>query len=124
VLVDSEGTPDLILMASGSEVSLALDAAGQLRQEGVAVRVISVPSWELFEEQSAEYKAAVLPGNVRTRIAIEAGRSQGWERYVGLDGDIIALDHFGASAPAKILFQEFGFSVENVVARAKALLKK
>ncbi|GCE06206.1 transketolase [Dictyobacter aurantiacus] len=124
VLVDSEGTPDLILMASGSEVSLALDAAEQLRQESVAVRVISMPSWELFEEQSAEYKAAVLPGNVRTRIAIEAGRTQGWERYVGLDGDIIALDHFGASAPAKILFKEFGFSVENVVARAKALLKK
>ncbi|GHO83058.1 transketolase [Dictyobacter formicarum] len=124
VLLDSEGTPDLILMASGSEVSLALDAAKQLRQEGVAVRVISVPSWELFEEQSAEYKEAVLPGNVRTRIAIEAGRTQGWERYVGLDGDIIALDHFGASAPAKVLFQEFGFSVENVVARAKALLKK
>ncbi|GLV59387.1 transketolase [Dictyobacter sp. S3.2.2.5] len=124
VLVDSEGTPDLILMASGSEVSLALDAAKQLRQDGVAVRVISMPSWELFEEQSAEYKAAVLPGNVRTRIAIEAGRTQGWERYVGLDGDIIALDHFGASAPAKILFKEFGFSVENVVARAKALLKK
>ncbi|GER89155.1 transketolase [Dictyobacter vulcani] len=124
VLMDSEGTPDLILMASGSEVSLALDAAQQLHQDGVAVRVISVPSWELFEEQSAEYKESVLPKNVRARIAIEAGLSMGWSRYVGLDGDIIALDHFGASAPAKTLFQEFGFSVENVVAKAKALLHK
>jgi transketolase len=124
VLVDSESTPDLILMASGSEVSLAFDAATQLRQDGIAVRVVSVPSWELFDAQSAEYKEAVLPKDVRARIAIEAGISMGWEKYTGLDGDIIALDHFGASAPAQILFKEFGFSVENVVARAKALLKK
>lgn len=124
VLVDSPRTPDLILMASGSEVSLAFDAATQLRQDGVAVRVVSVPSWELFDAQSAEYKEAVLPKDVRARIAIEAGISMGWEKYTGLDGDIIALDHFGASAPAQILFKEFGFSVENVVERAKALLKK
>lgn len=124
VLVDSESTPDLILMASGSEVSLAFDAATQLRQDGVAVRVVSVPSWELFEAQSAEYKEAVLPKDVRARIAIEAGISMGWEKYTGFDGDIIALDHFGASAPAQILFKEFGFSVDNVVARAKTLLKK
>jgi transketolase len=124
VLVDSPKTPDLILMASGSEVSLAFDAATLLRQDGIAVRVVSVPSWELFDAQSAEYKEAVLPKEVRARIAIEAGISMGWEKYTGLDGDIIALDHFGASAPAKILFQEFGFSVENVVERAKALLKK
>jgi transketolase len=123
VLVDSPKTPDLILMASGSEVSLAFDAATQLRQDGVAVRVVSVPSWELFDAQSAEYKEAVLPKDVRARIAIEAGISMGWEKYTGLDGDIIALDHFGASAPAQILFKEFGFSVENVVKRAKALLK-
>ena len=123
VLVDSPKTPDLILMASGSEVSLAFDAATQLRQDGVAVRVVSVPSWELFDAQSAEYREAVLPKSVRARIAIEAGISMGWEKYTGLDGDIIALDHFGASAPAQILFKEFGFSVENVVERAKALLK-
>ena len=95
-----------------------------MRQEGIAVRVVSVPSWELFEAQSAEYKEAVLPKSVRARIAIEAGTSMGWERYIGLDGDTITLDHFGASAPAKILFQEFGFTVENVVEKAKALLGK
>ena len=124
VLVDSDSTPDLILMASGSEVSLAFDAAVQLRQNGVAVRVVSVPSWELFDAQSADYQEAVLPKDVRARIAIEAGISMGWEKYTGFDGDIIALDHFGASAPAQILFKEFGFSVEHVVERAKALLKK
>jgi transketolase len=124
VLLDSDKTPELILLASGSEVSLAVDAAQQLRQEGVAVRVVSVPSQELFEAQSAEYKESVLPKSVRARIAIEAASSMSWQRYVGLDGDTITLDHFGASAPAKILFQKFGFTVENVVEKAKALLGK
>jgi transketolase len=124
VLLDSDKTPELILLASGSEVSLAVDAAQQLRQEGVAVRVVSVPSQELFEAQSAEYKESILPKSVRARIAIEAASSMSWQRYVGLDGDTITLDHFGASAPAKILFQNFGFTVENVVEKAKALLGK
>ncbi|GCF07058.1 transketolase [Dictyobacter arantiisoli] len=124
VLVDSEGTPDIILLASGSEVSLAFDTAKQLHQDGIAARVVSVPSWELFEAQSAEYKEAVLPKNVRARIAIEAARTMGWERYIGLDGAYVTLDHFGASAPANTLFKEFGFTVENVVNKAKTLLNK
>ncbi len=128
VLFDSQNTNSsealqLILMASGSEVALAVDAANQLHQEGLNVRVVSVPSWELFEEQSAEYKESVLPKNVTARIAIEAALPMGWERYVGTQGEIIGMNHFGASAPAKTLFQQFGFSVENVVAKAKALLE-
>lgn len=122
VLSDSETTPQLILMATGSELSLAVDAASRLRQEGVAVRVVSMPSWELFEEQSAEYKEAVLPESVSARIAIEAASPMGWSRYVGLKGDTVTLNHFGASAPAKTVFQQFGFTVDNIVAKAKALL--
>jgi transketolase len=124
VLTDSEQSPSLILMATGSELSLAVDAAQQLRQEGIAVRVVSMPSWELFEAQSAEYKEEVLPSAVTARIAIEAGTSFGWGRYIGLQGTSITLDHFGASAPAKTLFQQFGFSIENVVAKAKSLVQK
>ena len=124
VLQDSDKTPDIILMASGSEVSLAVDAAQQLQQEGVAVRVVSVPSQELFEEQSEEYKESVLPKSVRARVAIEAASPMSWYRYVGLDGALVTLDHFGASAPATILFEKFGFTVDNVVAKAKALLNK
>jgi transketolase len=123
VLLDSEGAPQLILIATGSEVSLALDAAQKLHQDGIAVRVVSMPSWELFEEQSEEYKEAVLPKNVTARLAIEAASPMGWERYVGSQGATITLDHFGASAPAKILFQKFGFTVDNVVEQAKKLLK-
>ncbi|GCE47078.1 transketolase [Thermosporothrix hazakensis] len=122
VLLDSEKTPDLILMATGSEVSLAVDAARKLQQEGVAVRVVSMPSWELFEKQDAAYKESVLPKNVRARLAIEAASSFGWARYVGLDGATVTIDQFGASAPAKLLFQHFGFTVDNVVAKAKELL--
>jgi transketolase len=123
VLLDSKGTPQVILLASGSELSLAVDAAKQLSAEGIAVRVVSVPSWELFEEQSVEYKESVLPKSVRARVAIEAGTSFGWERYIGLDGATVTIDHFGASAPAKILFQQFGFTVENIIAKAKQVLR-
>jgi transketolase len=123
VLLDSEGTPDLILIATGSELSLAVDAAKKLRQDNVAVRVVSIPSWELFEEQGKEYKEAVLPHNVKARIAIEAASPMGWERYVGPEGETVTLDHYGASAPAKMLFQQFGFTVENIVEKAKNLLK-
>jgi transketolase len=123
VLLDSEGAPRLILIATGSEVSLALDAAKKLHQDGVAVRVVSMPSWELFEEQSEEYKEAVLPKNVTARLAIEAASPMGWERYVGSEGTTITLNHFGASAPAKVLFQQFGFTIDNVVEQAKKLLK-
>jgi transketolase len=122
VLSDSEGTPQLILIATGSELSLAVDAAQKLRQDGVSVRVVSMPSWELFEEQSAEYKEAVLPKSVQARIAIEAASPMGWERYTGINGATITLNHFGASAPAKTLFQKFGFTIENVVEQAHNLL--
>jgi len=117
-----EGEPQLILMASGSEVSLVYDAATRLAAEGVNVRAVSFPSWELFEKQDASYREAVLPKRVRARLAVEAGAGQGWERYVGSEGGVISLDRFGASAPAKVLFEKFGFTVENVIAKAKELL--
>jgi transketolase len=125
ILSDSEkGTPDIILMASGSEVQLIVEAQKVLKEKGVDARVVSMPSWELFEEQSEEYKEKVLPKNVRARLAVEAGSSFGWHKYVGLDGDTITRDDFGASAPADILFKEFGFTVENVVERALKVLGK
>lgn len=111
-------------MASGSEVQLIVEAQKVLKEKGVDARVVSMPSWELFEEQSEEYKEKVLPKNVRARLAVEAGSSFGWHKYVGLDGDTITRDDFGASAPADILFKEFGFTVENVVERALKVLGK
>ncbi len=117
-----EGNPELILMASGSEVNLIYEAAKKLAAKGLKVRAVSFPSWELFEEQDEAYREAVLPKGVRARVAVEAGAGLGWDRYVGLDGAIISLDRFGASAPAKVLFEKFGFTVENVVAKAKELL--
>lgn len=125
ILKDSEKeTPDIILMASGSEVEQIYEAAGILKEKGVDARVISMPSWEIFEAQDAEYKEKVLPRSVRKRLAVEAASSFGWHKYVGLDGDIISIDTFGASAPAGILFKEFGFTTENVVERALKLLDK
>ena len=125
ILKDAEnGKPDVILMASGSEVELIYKAADELKAQGIGARVVSMPCTELFDAQSEEYKASVLPDAVRARVAVEAASSFGWARYVGLDGKCVCLDHFGASAPAGILFKEFGFTVENVVAAAKAALKK
>ena len=109
----------MILIGTGSELQLAVEAQEKLAAEGVKARVVSMPCWDLFEEQSAEYKESVLPGAVRARVAVEAGRSLGWERYVGLDGRIVGQDQFGASAPAKDVFKHFGFTVENVVAHAR-----
>ena len=117
-----EGEPELILMASGSEVSLIYDAAARLAAEGVSVRAVSFPSWELFEEQGETYREAILPKSIRKRLAVETGAGLGWERYVGSDGAILAMERFGASAPAKILFEKFGFTVENVIARAREVL--
>ena len=117
-----DGEPNLILMASGSEVSMIYEAAARLAAEGVNVRVVSFPSWELFEKQDVAYREAVLPERVRARLAVEAGASLGWGRYVGLDGAVISMERFGASAPYKILFEEFGFTVENVITKAKELL--
>lgn len=124
VLADlGNGEPQIILMASGSEVGLVVEAGARLAAEGVAVRLVSVPSWELFEEQDASYRESVFPRHIRARVSVEAGIRQGWERYVGTDGAIISLDHYGASAPGATLFKEFGFTVENVVAKAHEVLK-
>ncbi len=113
------GQPDIILMASGSEVSLIVDAGQRLAAEGVKVRLVSVPSWELFKAQDAAYREAVLPAEVRARVAVEAGIGMGWEKFVGDSGAIISLEHYGASAPAGILFKEFGFTVDNVYNTAR-----
>ena len=122
ILSDCEGTPDVLLMASGSEVEQCMGAQELLKAEGVKARVISMPSFELFEAQSDEYKESVMPANVRARVAVEAAATFGWHKYVGLDGAVIGLDRFGASAPYKLLFQEFGFTAENVAATAKKVI--
>lgn len=123
ILADAEGpTPDVILIATGSEVHVALAAREMLAADSIGARVVSMPSWELFEAQPADYKESVLPTSVTARLAIEAGVILGWERYVGTQGDVIGIDRFGASAPAKIIFEQLGFTAENAAARAKALL--
>lgn len=121
-LTHESGNPQIILIASGSEVSLALAAADALVKENVAVRVVSMPSWELFEKQSDEYKERVFPSSVKNRIAIEAGSPIGWERYVGDAGDIVGIRTFGASAPYQTIMMEYGFTVEHVVSKAKGML--
>ena len=113
------GTPEVILMASGSEVSLIMGAAQKLHEEGKGVRVVSFPSWELFEKQDEAYKESVLPKNIQARLAVEAGASLGWERYAK---STLCIDHYGASAPYKVIFEKFGFTVENVVKRAKEIM--
>lgn len=122
VIADSaKNVPDAILIASGSEVSLAVDAKAELIKDGIDVRVVSMPSMDVFEQQSDEYKEAVLPKSVRKRVAIEALSDFGWGKYVGLDGAYVTMHSFGASAPAATLFKEFGFTVENVVKTVKSL---
>ena len=122
VIADSsKNEPDVILIASGSEVSLAVDAKAELLKDGIDVRVVSMPSMDVFEQQSDEYKESVLPKSVRKRVAIEALSDFGWGKYVGLDGAYVTMHSFGASAPAATLFKEFGFTVENVVKTVKSL---
>ncbi len=111
----SGGKPDLILIATGSELQLAMAAAPALEADGIPTRVVSLPCWELFDEQPADYRDAVLPPDHRRRLAIEAGVTLGWERWVGLGGAIMGLDHFGASAPAPVIFEHFGFTEERAV---------
>ena len=118
----SEATPQLMLLATGSEVSLALEARQTLQLEGVPTRVVSMPCWELFEEQSADYRDEVLPPSVTARLSIEAGVRQGWDRYVGSSGDVICLDRFGASAPGDVALKNLGFNIENVVEHSRKLL--
>ena len=124
ILQDCEGTPDIILMATGSEVELIYKANVFLTEQGYKVRTVSMPSFEVFEEQSEEYKESVLPNAVRKRVAVEAASDFGWYRYVGLDGKVVSMHGYGASAPAKELFKKFGFTVENVVNTALEVLKK
>jgi len=114
--------PQLILIATGSEVSLAFDARETLQKDKVPTRVVSMPCWEIFEEQTRAYRDEVLPPKVPARLAIEAGVCQGWDRYVGPKGDVVCLNRFGASAPGDVALRELGFNVDNVLKRAKALL--
>ncbi len=124
VLLDCKGSPDIILLSSGAEAHPTLAAAEELQKAGVKARVVNIVSFEIFEEQTAAYKNMVLPLKVEKRLAIEAAATQSWYKYVGLKGEVIGMDRFGASAPAKILFEKFGFTKENIAARAKKLLKK
>jgi transketolase len=117
------GQPKIILIGAGSEVILALEAAKALSSEGLRVRVVSLPSWEIFDRQRTEYRNHVLPKEVRARVAVEAGIKLGWEHYVGLDGVVVGLDRFGASAPAKVLYEKFGITAESIAQAAKALIK-
>ena len=122
ILEDSNGTPDLILIASGTELELATKAAAQLRADGHNVRVVSMPCVELFEEQDAAYRESVLPASVRKRLVVEASSSFGWHKYTGFDGATISIDRFGASAPAKVLFEQFGFTPAQVAATVEGVL--
>ena len=122
ILSDSDSTPDLILIGTGSETQLCVKAAEQLRGEGKKVRVVSMPCWELFEDQGAEYRESVLPKAVTKRLSVEAGTSFGWCKYTGTEGASVSIDTFGASAPGPVCMEKFGFTVDNVVAKAKALL--
>jgi transketolase len=121
VLEDSEGTPELILIGTGTELELCTKAAAQLRAEGRKVRVVSMPCVELFEEQEPAYRESVLPVSVRKRLVVEASSSFGWHKYTGFEGACVSIDRFGASAPGPVCLEQFGFSVDNVVAKAKAL---
>jgi len=124
VVEAADAQPEALLLASGSEVGLAIEAQKALEKEGIRASVVSLPAWDRFDQQSDEYKESVLPKAVRARIAIEMGASLGWERYTGLDGDVIAIDKFGASAPGETIIEKYGFTVSNVVSRVKAKLNK
>ncbi|HDS05863.1 MAG TPA: transketolase, partial [Deltaproteobacteria bacterium] len=123
ILWESSSEPEIIFIATGSEVSMTLAAAQKLAQEGKKVRVVSLPSWEIFDKQPRDYRVKVLPPRVTARIAVEAGISLGWEHYLGLDGKIIGMETFGASAPGPVLYEKFGFTVDNLIVKAKELLQ-
>lgn len=125
ILADSAPSrPEIILMASGSEVHLAMEAYEKLRAKGIGVRLISISSWELFERQPENYRNEILPPDVKARISIEAGSSLGWHRYIGMNGMAMGIDHFGASAPGKVLLQQFGFTAENILSKVEILLAR
>ena len=120
----SDNTPDVILIGTGSELQIALDAGKSLSEkDGIAVRVVSLPCWEIFDGQPENYREKVLPSSVKARVAVEAGIKLGWEHYVGLDGAVIGMDGFGASAPASVLYEKFGITVQRVVETVRKLVK-
>jgi transketolase len=125
VLWDSgaDGPPEIVLISTGAEVGLTLAAGRELAERGTRVRVVSMPCMELFEAQGREYRDEVLPPAVRARLAVEPGASMSWWKWVGLDGDVLGLDRFGASAPGATVLKEFGFTVENILARAQNVLE-
>jgi transketolase len=118
------GSPDLILIATGAEVGVTLEAGRKLAADGTAVRVVSMPCWELFEQQPAAYRDEVLPPEVKGRLAVEPGVALGWHKWVGDAGDVISIEHFGASAPGTTVLEHFGYNLDNITARAAALLEK
>ena len=118
----SQLLPQAILIGTGSEVAVALAAGRKLAAQGIRIRVVSLPSWEIFERQPAAYREQVLPPSIRVRVAVEAGIRLGWERYTGLDGAVVGMDGFGASAPAKVLYEKFGITPDHVAAAAVKLL--
>jgi transketolase len=122
VLADAPGKPDVILLGTGSELSLCVDAYEKLKSEGIKARVVSLPSWEIFEQQDAAYKESVLPSEVTARVSVEMAATFGLERYVGLKGRKIGMHRFGASAPLKDLLKFFGFTVDRVVEEARAAM--
>jgi transketolase len=123
VLKDAaKGDAEVLLLATGSEVAIALQAHGLLEEEGIGARLVSMPSWELFAEQEQDYRDTVIPPTVSARVAVEAGSRFGWERWVGADGGFVTLDRFGASAPAQVLFEKFGFTARSIADEAKRVL--
>ena len=124
VLREASQDSDAILIATGSEVSISLEAEELLRAKGIQARVVSMPSWELFDTQSRDYKESVLPPGIRARVAIEAASPLGWERYVGLDGVTIGIPHFGASAPGAVLYERFGLTAQRVAEAATELVER
>ncbi|WP_096199538.1 transketolase [Bacillus sp. FJAT-45350] len=124
VVSKANGTPDVLLLAAGSEVPLAVEAQKVLEKDGIHASVVSMPSWDKFDQQSKEYKESVIPSNVKLRLGIEMGSSLGWHKYVGSEGEVLGIDQFGASAPGEKIMEEYGFTVDNVVGRVKALVRK
>jgi transketolase len=124
ILKDSDKKPDILLIATGSEVSLSIKVAEQLEEEGNNVRVISFPSWEIFEQQSDEYKKQVFPAEIKARVSVEMGIGMGWQKYVGDSGESISIETFGASAPDNILYEKYGFTVQNILEVCNRILNK
>ncbi|MEC8959670.1 MAG: transketolase C-terminal domain-containing protein, partial [Chloroflexota bacterium] len=122
ILWESSDSPQVVLIATGSEVHIALEAGQTLEHDGISSRVVSMPSWEVFDDQPKEYRDLVLPPSLRARVSVEAGTTKGWERYVGLDGASVGMNSYGASAPAGILYENFGITAEAVASEARRLV--